>query len=305
MARKRRFNRGGNRGNRGNRGASGSGQRNPSQVPSRSPSPVPQRSADPNLPRRTRSLSPTSRGPLRWVERSRSVPPRDRSLVPRTHPPPPTESELAFMGIDFSGPGVPYEEPTQQELNQAAKEYNDYVSKRLDIAEKRLGSREQVTTLSNVPNHVLYDIGGDKLMFSLRDSHRDCGYYTEIWDHYVWIKGDANDPQSNLYAYVCTFVNRYRRLADGTVVRDRIQWDDKTTPIINLNRYPMITQEEQMSVVDYYRAITENEEQFISFTDPMINVRSSQMGNVNRHGVDHLCHQFVNNTPVVCPSRPN
>ena len=108
------------------------------------------------------------------------------------------------------------------------------------------------------------------------------GYYTETWDHYVWIKGDANDPQNHLYAYVCTFVNRYRRLADGTPVRNHIQWVDDQAPIINLSRYPMISQEEQTSVMNYHSTIMQNEDQFQSFTDPLVYVRSHQMANVNQ-----------------------
>ena len=113
MARKRRFNRGGNRGNRGNRGASGSGQRNASQVPPRSPgpasprslspvpsrrtSPVPSRSPSPVSRRRTRSVSP-HRDPIQRGERSSSQPPRNR-LVP---------------GYQT---GLYYDEPTPQELD--------------------------------------------------------------------------------------------------------------------------------------------------------------------------------------------
>ena len=507
MARKRRFNRGGNRGNRGNRGASGSGQRNPSQVPPRSPgpasprslspvpsrrtSPVPSRRTSPVPTRRTshvlsrspslmsarraRSVSLIDWEPLPRVERSSSQPPRNR-LVPgyqtglyydeptpqelddivynfwkvkpgegysEHHLPPAFQREIqyilanpperqikirplhqvmgfldftnyvvhdnpSFAGSNFSplcdrlvftlSENVEHDQERNRyfdnwhvyvriyqsrdneqndmyayvatigvELNQVPTQVTYHVSQHrlfpqsleesrfptvdqedqdavdnllVRLNESRTGNwapfqrfrnfigqlytmkssqlrnpnslstdrdnclehilnepgeraregfatQEQITTLSRIPNQVLIDIGGDKLMFSLRNAClNNFGYYTETWDHYVWLQGDANDPQNNLYAYVCSFVSTYRRLADGTPVRNHIQWVDDQAPIINLSRYPMISQEEQTSVMNYHSTIMQNEDQFQSFTDPLINVRSSQMGNVNRIGVN-------------------
>ena len=496
MARKRRFNRGGNRGNRGNRGASGSGQRNPSQVPPRSRSPVSERSLSPVPSRRARSVSPYREPVRRGLRRSISEPPRDGSLGPgyNTEWFPPTLSDLnaidlsevgskygqlfatyerelhltpvrfentpkrpldqvmpmldfpdyvvhdnpSFADSNFSPVsdrlvftlsdyvehdeernryfenwhvfvrisqsrvseqydmyayvatiGVePNQVPTQatyhvsqhrlfpQTLNadmypfvdeedqnavdsflvkldeirtgnaapfqrfrdfigqlytmksgqlrnqtsvspdrdnciqhilkepqsHAGQEHHD-VSEIKDSVEKyhksskRTGSthkkQKQVTTLSEVEDYVLFDFGGDKLMFSLNDSHLENGGYSESWDHYVWIKGDANDPEKSLYAYVCTFVNTYQRLPDGSLVRQNSEWVEKMSPIINFSIYPMITQEDQRLIVEYHTTLRQNQENFFGFTDQLLNVRPNQMSNLTPIG-ENRNHMVTN-----------
>ena len=264
-------------------------------------------------PRRHRSASPSRRKPLlRRVERSSSVPPRDRSLVPRRPVSPRPLKELPTTvdwdaeraAIDLSESEVPYEEPTEQELYEARAEYQEDISQideddeDVPIQHEINYLKEQVMPLSTVPDYVLFDLRDDKLMFTFNGCEMyDNGCYIESWDHYVWIKGNANDPDNSLYAYVCTFVNTYQQLEDGNVVRMHSQWDEKMSPVINFGIYP-ITLEDQRSVVHYHTTLRQNQENFFVFTDQLLYVRPDQIGNLTENG------RYRNNMMAILLAQP-